>query len=126
MPEASLADMLSAAETALEHVAGKSRDDYENQRLLRDAVERRIEIIGEAARRMTDEFRAAHPEIPWRVIMATRHILAHDYDEVDNDIVWRILTDHLPVLIRQLRALLPPPPPSPPPSAAPRKPASEE
>jgi uncharacterized protein with HEPN domain len=42
--------------------------------------------------------------------MATRHILAHDYDEVDNDIVWRILTDHLPPLIIQLRQLLPSPP----------------
>lgn len=109
-PEASLADMLSAAESALSHVAGKTRDDYENQKLLRDAVERNIEIIGEAARRLTDEFRAAHPEISWRVIMATRHIQAHEYDGVDNDIVWRILTDHLPPLIQQLRAMLPPPP----------------
>jgi uncharacterized protein with HEPN domain len=74
-------------------------------------VERNIEIIGEAARRLSDDFRNQHPEIPWRVIMATRHILAHDYDAVDNDIVWRILTDHLPPLIKQLHALLPPPPP---------------
>jgi uncharacterized protein with HEPN domain len=51
-PEASLADMLDAAESALEHVAGKTRQDYEDQKLLRDAVERRIEIIGEAARRL--------------------------------------------------------------------------
>jgi uncharacterized protein with HEPN domain len=109
-PEASLADMLDAAESALGHVAGKTRQDYEDQKLLRDAVERRIEIIGEAARRLAPQYRAAHPEIPWRIIMATRHILAHDYDEVDNDIVWRILTDHLPPLIIQLRQLLPSPP----------------
>jgi uncharacterized protein with HEPN domain len=109
-PAASLSDMLGAAEAALVHVAGKSRDDYENQKLLRDAVERNIEIIGEAARRLPPEFRDQHPEIPWRVIMATRHILAHDYDAVDNDIVWRILTDHLPPLIQQLRPLIPPPP----------------
>lgn len=111
-PAACLSDMLQAAQAALGHVAGKSREDYEHQKLIRDAVERNIEIIGEAARRLSDEFRAQHPEIPWRVIMATRHILAHDYDEVDNDIVWRIITDHLPVLIQQLRALLPPPPPA--------------
>ncbi|MGB7159142.1 MAG: HepT-like ribonuclease domain-containing protein [Tepidisphaeraceae bacterium] len=106
--------MLGAAEAALEHVAGKSRDDYEKQKLLRHAVERNIEIIGEAARRLPAEFREQHPEIRWRVIMATRHILAHDYDAVDNDIVWRILTDHLPPLITQLRVLLPPAPPPPP------------
>ena len=110
-PAASLSDMLDAAEAALEHVAGKSRNDYESQKLLRDAVERNIEIIGEAARRLPVGFREQHPEVPWRVIMATRHILAHDYDAVDNDIVWRILSDHLPPLILQ-RVLLPPPPPS--------------
>jgi uncharacterized protein with HEPN domain len=110
-PAASLSDMLRAAEPALEHVAGKSREDYERQQLLRDGVERNIEIVGEAARRLTDAFRAAHPQISWRVIMATRHILAHDYDEVDNDIVWRIVTDHLPVLIEQLKPLIPPQPP---------------
>jgi uncharacterized protein with HEPN domain len=78
--------------------------------LLRHAVERNIEIIGEAARRLTDDFRNQHPDIAWRAIMATQNILAHEYDGVDNDIVWRIITDHLPVLIRQLRILLPPPP----------------
>jgi uncharacterized protein with HEPN domain len=108
---ACLADMLAAAQTALEHAAGKSREDYERLQWLRDAVERRVEVIGEAARRLSQEFRDAHPEIPWRVIMATRHILAHDYDEVDNDIMWRILTDHLPPLIQQLKRLVPPPPP---------------
>lgn len=107
---ASISDMLAAAETAVRFITGKSREEYEHEQLLRNAVERNIEIVGEAARRLTDEFRAAHPEIPWRVIMATRHILAHDYDEVDNDIVWRIVTDHLPPLIQQLRTLLPPPP----------------
>jgi uncharacterized protein with HEPN domain len=48
--------------------------------------------------------------VPWRIIMATRHILAHDYDDVDNDIVWRIVTDHIPPLIAQLKPLLPPEP----------------
>ncbi len=109
---AALFDMLEAAEAARRHVAGKSREDYEREEMLRDAVERKIEIIGEAARRISKEFREHHPEIPWRLIMATRHILAHDYDEVDNDIVWRILTDHLVALMEQLRPLLPPPPAS--------------
>lgn len=109
---AAMYDMLQAAETVRRYVEGKTREDLQGDELLRHAVERVIEIIGEAARRMSPGFREEHPEIPWRAIMATRHILAHDYDEVDHDIVWRIVTDHVPVLIEQLRTLLPPPPPS--------------
>jgi uncharacterized protein with HEPN domain len=110
-PEAaSLFDMLRAAEATLSHVSGKSREDYERNQLLRHAVERSIEIIGEAARRLSKEFRDRNPQIPWQAVMATRHILAHDYDEVDNDIVWRIITDHIPPLIIALKQLIPPPP----------------
>jgi uncharacterized protein with HEPN domain len=110
---AALFDMLQAAETVLRYVAGKSREDYERGEMLRHAVERNIEVIGEGARRLTDAFRDQHPQVPWRAIMATRHILAHEYDEIDNDIVWRIISEHVPELIRQLRPLVPPPPPDP-------------
>lgn len=108
---ASLYDMLHAAERTLRLVAGYSRQDYDRNEMLRLAVERSIEIIGEAARRLPPSFRDTHPQIAWRAIMATRHILAHDYDEVNNDTVWRILTDHIPLLIEQLEPLIPPPPP---------------
>lgn len=104
-----LLDMVEAAEGALRHVHGKTRKDYAEQEIVRDAAERKIEIVGEAARRLSKAFVDAHPEVPWRVIMATRHILAHDYDEVDDDIVWRILMVHLPKLVEQLKPLLPPP-----------------
>jgi uncharacterized protein with HEPN domain len=109
--DAALFDMFQAAEGVLRHVTGKTRDDYEREEILRDAVERKIEIIGEAARRLKKTFRDQHPQVPWRIIMATRHILAHDYDEVDNDIVWRIVNDHIPPLIEQLKPLIPPQPP---------------
>jgi uncharacterized protein with HEPN domain len=109
--DAALFDMLQAAQGVLRHATGKTRDDYEREELLRDAVERKIEIVGEAARRLSKGFREQHPQVPWRVIMATCHILAHDYDEVDNDIVWRIVTDHIPPLIEQLTPLIPPQPP---------------
>jgi len=110
---AALADMLQAAEAIRRYLAGKTREDYEREDLLRHAVERNIEIIGEAARRLSNSFREGHPAIPWRPIMATRHILAHEYDEVDNDIIWRIVTEHVPELLRQLRTLMPPAPPDP-------------
>lgn len=110
---ACLHDMQRAGETIARHLAGQTREDYEREELLRDAVERKLEIIGEAARRLSPAFREAHPQVPWRKIMATRHILAHDYDEIDNDIVWRIITAYVPDLLAQLKSLIPPPPPDP-------------
>jgi uncharacterized protein with HEPN domain len=118
---ACLHDMLKSAEAVGRYLTGKSRQDYEQDEMLRDAVERRIEIIGEAARRLSREFQEGHPGIPWRKIMATRHVVAHDYDEINNDIIWRIATAYVPDLLEQLKPLIPPepfvvvtPPPAPP------------
>jgi uncharacterized protein with HEPN domain len=108
-----LHDMLNAARRVTTYATGPSRQDLDTDLMFADAVERRIEIIGEAARGLSDAYRDSHPEIPWRPIMATRHILAHDYDEVNHDTIWRIIQDHIPPLIRQLEAVLaqfPPPP----------------
>ena len=102
-------DMLDAGEAVVQYVAGKSREDYASNRILQDAVERRVEIFGEAARRIAQETRDAHPEIPWRKIMGTRHILAHDYGDVNQDVLWRIATEHIPEALIQLLRLLPPP-----------------
>lgn len=110
---ASLHDMIKAAETVIQYVLNKTREEYEREQILRDAVERRIEIIGEAARRLSKTFQDSHPEIPWRKVMATRHVLAHDYDEVDNNIVWQIATVYVPELLQQISQLVPPPPPDP-------------
>lgn len=107
---AAIFDMLQAAQGVLRHTLGKNFDDYEREEMLRDAVERKIEIIGEAARRLSKEFQDRHSHIPWRIIKATRHILAHEYDEIDDQIVWRIVTVHIPDLIDQLKPLIPPPP----------------
>jgi uncharacterized protein with HEPN domain len=111
-----LHDMLNAARRAVGYAAGRSRADMDANPMFADAVIRRIEIVGEAARGVSQPFRDAHPEIPWRAITTTRHILAHDYDEVNHDIVWRIIEEHLPPLIAQIVPLLaeaPPPPANP-------------
>ena len=63
-------DMLDAARTVLRMTAGVSYDEYRQNRMMQLAVERAIEIIGEAARRVSDSFQTAHPEIPWRPIVA--------------------------------------------------------
>lgn len=74
-----LLDMLAGARAAESFVLNRSFEDYERDLLLRSAVERQIEIIGEAARGISAGFKAQHPEIPWRAIMAQRHRLAHEY-----------------------------------------------
>lgn len=74
------------------------------------AVERTVEIVGEAARRVSPEFQQAHPEIAWRDMIGQRNILAHDYGSIDPEEIWKSATESLPVLIPQLDALLPPPP----------------
>ncbi len=101
-----LSDMLSAAEAVVRFVAGRTFAELLGDEMMRASVERKIEIIGEAARRVTEACQAAHPEIEWRKIIATRHIFAHDYDEIDYEVVWRIATVHAPALAAQLRAVL--------------------
>ena len=79
---------------------------------MRLAVERAVEIIGEAARRVNESFRDQHPEIKWSAIIATRHILAHEYDDVKHDKMWRIATQHVPVLIAQIEPIIQSNPPA--------------
>lgn len=113
-----LQDMLDASEAVVRYVAGKSKDQFVGDEILRNAVERRLEIVGEAARKVSSSLQASHPDIPWQKIMATRHILAHDYDVVNPEIVWRIATVYVPALVEQLRPLVPSPPPDPEPEVS--------
>ena len=105
--------MLESARVIVRYVQGRTRDHLDDDEMLRDALERRIEIIGEAARGLSEALRDAHPEIPWKKIMATRHILAHEYYDVDRDILWRIATIHIPEMVSQITPLVPPIPPDP-------------
>ncbi len=99
-------DMVDAARSVVEWTEGRSLVDYERTKWLRMAVERSVEIIGEAARHVSDEFRSAHPGVPWQAIIATRHVFAHEYDDLKHDKVWRIATTHVPALIRVLQPIL--------------------
>lgn len=103
-----LHDMLDACGRVERFVAGKELDDYRGDDMLRSAVERQIEIIGEAARRVSEACRNRHPDVAWRAIVAQRNILAHEYGEVEDDLVWRVATVHVPVLRTQLRRALGP------------------
>ena len=102
--------MRCAESTVVDFTRGRMLADYESDLLLRSAVERQIEIIGEAARRVSKEFQVAHSEIPWRPIQAQRHVLAHDYGEIKHERVWRVAETHVPELIVLLEPLVPTPP----------------
>ena len=106
-------DMLTAARAVHQFVTGRTFEEYTADLFFRSAVERQVEIIGEAARRVSAVFQKAHPEVPWLKIMGQRHVLAHDYGEIKHDRLWRVATVHVPELIEQLVPLVPPPPPEP-------------
>jgi uncharacterized protein with HEPN domain len=74
--------------------------------MIKDAVIRNIEIIGEAANKLPDEFKDAHPEINWHRIRGFRNRIVHDYFGVDLAILWKIKTDNIPILITQIQTIL--------------------
>lgn len=106
-----LLDMMQAAEKVRRFVQGKTQDAFVSDEVLRDAVERNAEIIGEAARKVSEAFKNQHPEIPWRKMIAQRNVLVHEYDKISVDDMWIVATFHIPNLIESLTALIPPTPP---------------
>jgi len=106
--ESYLWDILDAANAIRGFVAGRSFVDYERDRMMRRAVERELEIIGEAARHLTAEFQNRHPQLPWRRIVAQRHVIAHDYGEIRHEKLWLVATQLIPELLSQLTPLIPP------------------
>jgi uncharacterized protein with HEPN domain len=100
-----LRHMEEAAEAVLAFVAGRQRVDLDADRMLLFALVRAIEIIGEAASKVSDEVRVAYPEIPWKPIIGMRNRLIHAYFEIDADILWVAATLEIPALLARLQAL---------------------
>jgi len=98
--------MLDHAREAVEMVKGKTRADLDADRQLNLALVRLVEVIGEAAARIPDDFRARYPQVPWRQIVGMRHRMIHDYDVIDFDILWAVLRQDLPPLIEELEAIV--------------------
>lgn len=100
-------DMLDAARAIREFIAGKTLRDYLQSRLLRGAVERHVEIIGEAANKVSAGFRSSHPEIPWRKVIDQRNVLVHEYGEIKHELLWRVPTERVAELVKLLEPLVP-------------------
>jgi uncharacterized protein with HEPN domain len=110
MPKDDLVYLQNMLEIALKAV-NKTRDltktEYERDENLQLALAHLIQIIGEAARRVSERTTGKHPEIPWSNIIGMRHKVVHDYLELDEDIIWDVVTADLPKLIKQLVELIP-------------------
>jgi uncharacterized protein with HEPN domain len=101
-------DILIAARRARAYSAGMDWAAFEQSPLHQDAIVRRLEIIGEAARNVSQSARDAHPEIPWRQVIGMRNRVIHEYFRVDLQKVWDVVQNDLPVLIAALERFVPP------------------
>jgi uncharacterized protein with HEPN domain len=104
-----LLDILEAAKLAATYVSGKTKEEFILDTQCQDAVIRRLEIIGEAARRISPETRASLPALPWAAMINMRNLMIHEYDHVDLTVVWDTVQNHLPALIQSIAPLVPPP-----------------
>ena len=102
-----LKHMLDAASKAAGLVKGKGRAALDSDETLGLAVVRLLEVLGEAARGVSQDFQDKHPTIAWKEMIGARNHLIHGYYEVDYDIVWQILEDDLPSLIKELETIVP-------------------
>jgi uncharacterized protein with HEPN domain len=103
-----VADIVPAARDIAEFLGGVSKDEFLRNKLIRSAVMRQLEIIGEATKRLSPEFRKMHPGVPWKDIAGLRDRLIHAYDDLDLDRVWDAATVALPKVRAYLEPLLPP------------------
>ncbi|MFP4192601.1 MAG: DUF86 domain-containing protein [Candidatus Hydrogenedentota bacterium] len=105
--ETRLRHMVEAAREAVSYVEGITRHQFDSERPLQHSVIRCIEIIGEAASRLTPELREATPGIPWTDIIGMRNRIVHAYFDIDLDIIWQTVRHELPAMLPRLEALLP-------------------
>jgi len=101
-----LSDIVEAAEAIARFLDGVREAEFLDNDLLRSAALQKLAVIGEAAARLSEEFCASHPGIPWRDIVAFRNIAIHAYFAVEWPIVWVAATEEAPVLGRQVAEIL--------------------
>ena len=98
--------MIDAARLVIDWLEEQSRETFEANLLLQSAIAYQVQVIGEAASRISGDFTLGWTDIPWSNITGMRHILVHDYYRVDTRILWEVATVHLPTLATQLQGIL--------------------
>lgn len=91
-----LIDMIEAAEAVAAFIDGQDHDSFVNDDMRRSAVQKKLEIMGEAARAISDDVKQRHPELPWRQMVSLRNIGVHQYFSIDWDLIWTTATEHVP------------------------------
>jgi len=100
-----LLDIIEAIENVQKY-ASQGRDVFRNDELIQTWILHHIQILGEAAARLSNEFQEQHPDIPWFKIIGMRNILVHDYFGIDIEAVWSVVENDIPVLYNQIKRLL--------------------
>ena len=95
-----------ALKAAVRFAEGRSREDLDKDQMLAFALVHAIQIVGEAASKISAEFREQHPQIPWALITGMRHRLVHAYFDINHDILWTTATESVPELLGQVDGLL--------------------
>lgn len=97
-----LEHILAAIDRVVRYTAGKNYDDLVADDMMYYAVVKNIEIIGEAANMLTSEYQSTHPETPWKKVKGMRNYIVHEYFQVDDIVVWDVVTNSLPELREQV------------------------
>jgi uncharacterized protein with HEPN domain len=98
-----VAHIVEACEEVATFVAGKTQDELQHDRMLQLALVKLVEIVGEAAKAVSDYTRRRYPEVPWSAAARTRDRLTHHYFDVNLDVLWNTVTEDLPALLAGLR-----------------------
>ena len=106
--EAYLLDMLLAAREIRDHATDVTWQRFSEDRILQNALMHLVQIIGEAARKVSTEFQENHPEIPWAEVIGMRHRLVHEYFRIIPEKVWDVVQQDIAPLIEALEPLVPP------------------
>jgi uncharacterized protein with HEPN domain len=101
-----LLDILESARLAIAYVQGLMREDFLHDAKCQDAVVRRLEVIGEAARRTSLALQTSFTQLPWKAMVGLRNVIAHEYDEIDLIVVWDTVQNDLPSLVRAVEEAL--------------------
>ena len=103
--DAIVLDILKSAQLVIEFVGSLDKEAFLRDRKTQSAVLHQLLLVGEAAKRLSENYRAAHPEIPWKRVAGMRDVLIHQYDDVDE--VWKTVKAEIPKLSSQLQSLVP-------------------